>query len=116
MLHGMPYCKACGYEGPNFMWMPHHGTSHFALVQHRDTLRLRLVEIPEFNPPRNLPPDEQNAQYTAHVWSAVEQHLTPQERHVCPTEFAWRPDGDKITDLPCPRCRQLLHWRHTGIS
>jgi hypothetical protein len=54
-----------------------------------------------------------------YVSAVIARRLRPDERHVSPEEFArFAPDGGQqpATDLPCPRCRSLLLWRHTGIS
>jgi hypothetical protein len=122
MFHGQPYCKVCGYEGPDFMWMWHHGMGFGVLVQDRETLALRVVEIPDhevFYRRGGRLENEVNQASEAHVASVVAQELRPTERRVPLAEFiefvAQRAESGQ-TELPCPQCRSLLYWRHTGIS
>ena len=120
MFSGQPYCESCGYEGPNFTWMWHHSWGFEALVQHRESLALRVVPVPDdpvFDYREGRNPGEKTRE--DYVTSVVRSQLRPGERHVLPAEFArFAGDGEeqRATDLPSPRCGALLLWRHTGIS
>jgi hypothetical protein len=122
MFHGQPYCERCGYEGPNFMWMWHHMWGFRALVQDQASLELRTVEVPDdevFYRREGLPKEERERERDAYVAAVIAGQLRPGERHVPSAEFArFAAEGEErpATDLPCPRCRSLLLWRHTGIS
>jgi hypothetical protein len=122
MFHGQPYCANCGYEGPDFLWMWHHVWGFQALVQDQASLELRTVEVPDhavFYRREGLPEAERQRARDAYVAAVIAGQLRPGERHVAPAEFGrFAPEGGEqpATDLPCPRCRTLLRWRHTGIS
>lgn len=122
MFHGQPYCETCGYEGPDFMWMWHHYGGFDALLQDRDSLELRVIKMPDneaFYRREGQSKAETEREKVAYVESIVSGQLRPGERHVPPGEFVrFAPEGGEQapTDLPCPRCRPLLLWRHTGIS
>ena len=122
MFHGQPYCKECGYEGPDFMWMWHHFWGFRALVQDRASLELRTVDVPDneaFYRREGRSEEERRRDRDAYVAAVIDSQLRPGERHVPPDKFArFAPEDEEqpATDLPCPRCRALLLWRHTGIS
>jgi hypothetical protein len=124
MFHGQPYCGACGYEGPDFMWTWHHWYGFGALAQHRESLELRVIDVPDhevFYRRAGRTDEEVEREREAYVTSVVNGQLRPGERHVPPAEFARlgaeEENGKQpATELPCPRCRSLLLWRDTGIS
>lgn len=122
MFHGQPYCGKCDYEGPDFMWMWHHMWGFRALVQDQATLELRTVEVPDnevFYRREGQPEVEREREREEYVAAVIGSQLQAGERHVPHAEFAlFAPEGGEQppTDLPCPRCRTLLLWRHTGIS
>ena len=41
-----PTCPACGYEGPQFMYLPHGSWSFHVLAQDRESLALRVIVVP----------------------------------------------------------------------
>lgn len=122
MFHGQPYCDACGYEGPDFMWMFHHGWGFRALVQDRETLELRTVEVPDnevFHRRGDESEGERHFEQELYVAAVIARQLRAGERHVPPEEFApFTSEGEerRATELPCPRCRATLLWQDTGIS
>jgi hypothetical protein len=122
MFHGQPHCDSCGYEGPDFMWMPHHNWGFGALIQDRQSFELRVVEVPDnevFYPREGRTTAETDYEKAEYVESVLASQLRPGERHVPLQEFArfaTAGEEESSTDLPCPRCRALLRWRHTGIS
>jgi hypothetical protein len=122
MFHGQPYCKECGYEAPDFMWMWHHVWGFRALVQDRASLELRTVEVPDnevFYRREGRSEEERQRERDAYIAAVIDDQLRPGERHVPSDEFArFASEGGEptATDLPCPRCGALLLWRHTGIS
>jgi hypothetical protein len=122
MFHGQPYCEECGYEGPDFMWMWHHVWGFRALVQDQASLELRTVEVPDndvFYRREGRSEVERERESNAYVAGVITSQLRPGERHVPSSEFVrFGPEGERqpATDLPCPRCRSRLFWRHTGVS
>jgi hypothetical protein len=119
MFHGQPFCKACGYQGPDFMWMYHQRMGMGVLIQNRDSLALRVCWVddqPAHSP--NKTEDEAGAAWENHARETASRDLAATERIVPVTEFARFDQGDSpgTTDLPCPECRAMLRWRHTGIS
>ncbi len=123
MFHGQPYCGACGYEGPDFMWTWHHNWGFGALVQDGESLELRVVQVPDhavFCRRDGRTNAEAEQEIAAYVASVVAEQLRPGERHVPREEFSpFAGENGKerpATDLPCPRCRSWLLWRETGIS
>ena len=122
MFHGQPYCERCEYEGPNFMWMPHGRWGYGALVQDLTTLELRVVMVHDnevFHRGRGRDTPEQEKACEQYIDGVIGGQLRPGERRVFNGEFvsaALAGDPKTATLLPCPRCKELLFWRLTGIS
>jgi hypothetical protein len=122
VFHGQPYCGVCGYEGPDFMWMWHHWWGLGVLAQDRETFDLRVIEVPDdevFYHRDGRTQSEVARESEAYITAVVAQQLRPTERRVAPSEFvdlSTEDGGPSATELPCPKCRALLLWRHTGIS
>ncbi len=123
MFHGQPVCRACGYEGPDHMWMT-HGGGYGVLVQNRDTLGLRVAFVTSPGADvreslRPLPEVEGEAAWARHLARVADPPLGSSERVVLHSEvydLAFRGDADAPTRLPCPQCGLCLTWRYTGIS
>lgn len=122
MFHGQPYCRRCGYEGPDFMWMPHFGRGVGVLVQDLASRGLRVVWVPDEGADRRrdgLTEGEREEAWEAYVDAFVTCELRPGERPVPVGDFV-ELSGEgatrEETALPCPRCPAALLWRHTGIS
>ena len=123
MFHGQPVCRACGYEGPDHMWMT-HGGGYGVLVQNRDTLGLRVALVTSPGAAvreslRLLPEAEAEALWAGHLARVADPPLGSAERVVLDSEVygvALRGEPDAPTRLPCPQCGVPLTWRYTGIS
>jgi len=120
MFHGQLYCKTCGFEGPDFMWMWHFGMGLGVLLQDRDTLALRVVWIPDDEPfcraERQTQGDRARTS-AAYVDSVVAREIRPTERRVLEDEIRrWEFEDHGRTAVRCPGCREMLSWRGTGIS
>jgi len=125
MFHGQPYCDACGYEGPDFMWTWHHFMGYRVLVQNQASLELRTIKVPDdevfYNRAGRSEADRARKR-VAYVAAVIASGLRPGERHVPPEEFApanpfeSEDAAPHRTALVCPACRSHLLWRYTGIS
>lgn len=120
MFWTKPSCPACGYEGPDFMFLPHFGMSFSVLVQDRESLALRVVEIPD-EALKNLgvlPEGEANQVWLQRVSELADPPLQATERVVPAREFMDAAVQSQPTpaEIPCPGCRAPLHWLGTGIS
>ena len=121
MLHGQPYCKVCGYDGPNLMWMWHHFMGLGVIVQDLHSLSLRAVWVDdpgEFSARAGDSEEVIGKACEAYVAESVARQLGPSERAVPIGEYIRLSEKGEPeqTDLPCPSCRAPLFWRHTGIS
>jgi hypothetical protein len=102
--------------------MHHHTWGFRALIQDQSTLELRTIDVPDddvFYRREGQSEAELQRERNEYVAAVVTGQLRPGERHVQPEEFARFALDDARpaeTNLPCPRCRSLLIWRHTGIS
>src|SRR5262249_19388156 len=123
---GQPFCKACGYEGPDFMWSYHPLRGFYALVQNQETLGLRVIEVPDnevYYRREGVTAAQRERDKASYVDSIVTSELQTGERHVPISEFTRdnpfieaRWDEERVISLPCPRCRTMLIWRNTGIA
>jgi hypothetical protein len=122
MFHCQPYCQECGYEGPNFMWLPHFGMSMGVLAQDVTSLELRVIWVPDDRSlyrAQGASEMEHCQAWEDYVTAVAACELRPGERQVPLAEFVKLAEGlddGGRTELPCPRCRALLWRRDTGIS
>lgn len=117
MMHGQPFCPACGHQGPDFMWSWHPRMGVGVLVQDLVSRALRVVEVQDDGTfsAHAMCEEEANTPTANRVLELAGGQLAPTERIVPVAEFV-RLDGDPLTDLPCQTCRGRLAWRNTGIS
>lgn len=90
MFWGQPYCKGCGYLGPNFMWSWHHWWGVGVLAQDRNSLGLRVIDVPDpgsFTATHYATEDELAQACEQYVASYVTEQLRPGERRVPLEEF-----------------------------
>jgi hypothetical protein len=116
MFRGQPYCKACGYDGPNFLWSYHHHAGLSVLLCNSITNALRTIHIPdrqEFSD-HSKSDDELESTFEHYINLAVAQHASKDEYRVDVVHFAM--NQCQPTSLKCPECSELLYWRSTGIS
>src|SRR5437764_10670756 len=120
MFWGQPYCSSCGHVGPDLMWMWHHGIGLDVLVQDRESLALRVIEIaddPVFYRAEGQSPEQRARASKEHVDSIVARHIRPGEMRIFEDEIRrWEFEDHGRTTISCPGCRQILSWRGTGIS
>lgn len=122
MFWTQPTCPACGYEGPQFMYLPHGNWEFHALIQDRQTLALRTVAIPNgcesLRFLDDLPEVERDRAWARRVTEIADPPLSLHERVVPIGEFMDAAVQRKPTaaELPCPKCRSPLYWQHCGIS
>jgi hypothetical protein len=116
MFWGQPFCKSCGYQGDDFMWSYHFFRSFGVLLQDRETLALRVVEIPDNDVFYRRSGEGRTEATEAYVAGIVARKMIPTERRVAVSEFVTTYEGEELTSLPCPNCRALLFWRVTGIT
>jgi hypothetical protein len=121
MFWGQPYCKHCGYRGPNFMWSWHHGSGVGVLLQVRESLTLRVIHVPDpgqFTATRYATEGEAARACEEYVASTVAENLRAGERRLALGAFVRTATegAEPLTELACPACRSLLCWRDTGIS
>ncbi len=116
MFHGQPYCKSCGYDGPNFMWSYHHFMGLSVLLCDKTTNALRTIHIDdrvEFGDDTKTEEELEHV-FEQFISDAVAEHATENEERVDVARFAL--NGDNPTSLKCPQCSEMLFWRSTGIS
>ena len=83
MFHGQPYCGTCDYEGPDFMWTWHFDRGLGVLVQNRESLELRVVQVPDdevFYRGARQADKKADQAVTAYVDAVVAGQLPPGER------------------------------------
>ncbi len=116
MFHGQPYCKACGYDGPNFMWSYHRLMGLSVLLRDKSSNALRTIHIDdrvEFGD-HTKTEDELEQVFEQCINEAVTEQATKNEERVDVVKFALNEDNP--TSLKCPECSEMLYWRSTGIS
>lgn len=120
MFWGEPFCQNCEYEGPNLMWMWHHGIGLHILVQDNESHELRVIEIddsPEFYCNEGQSDDDRKLRSIRYVNKIVCSNMTDSETRIEQSRIAtWEFESNGATDIQCPRCGKMLKWRGTGIS
>lgn len=122
MFWTRPTCPACGYEGPQFMYLPHGSWSFDVLVQDQQSLALRVVVVPNGREAQRVldgvPKSDEDRVWAGRVAEIADTPLAPTERVVPISEFMEAAVQAQPTtaELPCPGCRSPLHWQATGIS
>ena len=117
LFHGQPYCQACDYEGPSFMWSYHHHAGLWILLQDTETKELRTVNIPDRDGLRDtsLSDDELDALFEQDINTTFQAIATSSEILIDVSKIALAPNDEPIV-LECPQCNAKMYWRHTGIS
>src|SRR5438105_3176118 len=97
------------------MWSWHHWAGVGILAQDRESLALRVIDIPDpglFTAKYCATEEEAARACEKYVAAAVAEQLRAGEREVPPSEFVRSSaDGGTETLLSCPTCRSLLYWR-----
>lgn len=120
MFWGKPICEHCDYQGPDLMWMWHHGIGLHVLVQDRASHELRAVEIddgPQFYRNEGESEEDRQARSAEHVNGIMMSKTGKNEQTIDQSRIAhWEFESHGTTDILCPRCGELLKWQGTGIS
>jgi hypothetical protein len=122
MFWTQPNCPACGFKGPNFMYMMHGSWSFDVLVQDRVSFALRIICVPNGEEAlrvlEGVTESAGDRVWAEHVATIADPPLAPTERVVPISEFMGAAVKSQPTaaELPCPSCRMPLHWHFTGIS
>lgn len=122
MFWTRPTCPACGFEGPQFMYLMHGSWAFGVLVQDRESLALRVVVVPNGREALRVldgvPEADGERVWAAHVAGIADPPLAPTERVVSISEFmdAAVQSEPTAAELLCPGCRSPLRWQATGIS
>jgi hypothetical protein len=102
------------------MWTWHHGIGLGVLLQDRESLALRVVEVPDhdaFYKADGQSEEDRSRAADTYVDSVVVLEVKDTERRVSGGEiWRWEFEDHGRTDIRCPDCRQMLSWRGTGVS
>lgn len=113
-----PSCPACGYQGPDFMYLPPGDQPCAVLVQDQRSLSLRVITCPNVRDADPLPEAEAIRAWAQRVAVFADPPLAPTERVVSIAEYMAAAIHTEPTgaELPCPSCRSHLYWHCTGLG
>ena len=107
MFPGYLHCPKCKYKTRHFLWVHHPFREHDVVFQHQETFALRIESFPD----DQVFDSKDDAAVDAYFYRLEQENAKSGEKMIF---LPLVKDGP--TELPCPQCRDTLHWHITGIA